>query len=130
MSLHCPSCGFEIAAPRDRRAHLWRTRVRLYGMDAADEPIADSDPELSPDLPGATVINGLQSLPADLAEMVTAYHGEPCEGMDTATLRHRLKSLYPTLSRRGGNAVWRLAYEAAGKKYMARVDIRRETETC
>lgn len=121
--------------PADNRAALWRARVRLYIEDRPNEPEADSDDDLPPEAPGTTTCQGLPAVAHLLAELAHGFHNAACSGLDMATLRHRLKSLRPTLSRRGGDAVWRVPYEVAAKdkfgdgthveKWLARVDVER-----
>jgi hypothetical protein len=114
------------ASSMDRREVQWRVRVRLYLAARHDEPQADSDPDLPPDKPGATLIAGLPGVAEYLATLATGFHeGATVSGLDEATLRHRLKSLRPTLSRRGGDAVWRVKYKAGGTDWLARVDVER-----
>lgn len=110
----------------DGRTNNWRVRVRLYAADRPNDVIADSDPNSRPDAAGNDVVNGLPAVAELVATLAQAWHGAPCVGLDSATLRHKLKGLRPTLSRRGGNAVWRLDYRTAISSYLARVDIQRE----
>jgi hypothetical protein len=110
----------------DGRANNWRVRVRLYAADRPNDVIADSDPNSRPDAAGNDVVNGLPAVAELVATLAQAWHGTPCVGLDSATLRHKLKGLRPTLSRRGGNATWRLDYRTAVSAYLARVDIQRE----
>ena len=117
----------------DGRAVKWRIRVRLYDM-RRDPPELEADTEAeSPDqdAPGSTICLGLPDVADTLRDLATSFHSSPVLGLDDATLRHRLKSLRPTLSRRKGNAVWRVPYEVAATfngdpvkfPWMARVDI-------
>lgn len=94
----------------DGRTQGWRVRVRLYLKTRMDEPEADSDPDLPAELPGATMIYGLTNVADHLRILAADFHGAPCAGLDSNTLAHRLKSLRPTISRRGGDAVWRVPY--------------------
>lgn len=123
-------------AESDARARRWRVRVRLYNMLQPDEPQADSDPDLAADKPGETVLAGLPEVAHHLAELATQFHGGPCTGLDHATLRHRLKSLRPTLSRNDGTARWRVPYsihqDGAGhaeQEWIAAVNVQREDKT-
>jgi hypothetical protein len=113
----------------DNRATYWRVRVRLYAAEHVDDPVADSDPDAPPDAAGETVLRGLTAVAEHVALLAGSYHGLLCLGLESATLRHKLKGLRPTLSRRKGNAVWRLSYtthEATGTRdWLARVDIER-----
>lgn len=109
----------------DARAAQWRVRVRLYDKGNPDEPEADTDPDASPDAPGSIVIAGLPEVAVYLGSVAVEFHGQQCPGLDHATLLHRLKSLRPTLSRRGGNAVWRVPYSTLERAWIARVDVER-----
>lgn len=107
----------------DGRAQQWRCRVRLYKAGMS-EPEADSDPDIDADKPGTLIIAGLPGVAEELGRTAREFHGANCAGLDMDTLRHRLKSLRPTLSRRGGDAVWRVPYRAPdGVEWLARVDI-------
>lgn len=127
-----------VAAGPDGRAVRWRVRVRLYSDARPNEPEADSDPDLAADKPGAEILTGLPAVAEHLRALATAFHGQDPAGLDDATLLHRIKSLRPTLSRRGGDAVWRVPYMvtpaerfghrgnlAMQHKWLARVDIER-----
>lgn len=122
----------------DGRAARWRVRVRLYNDARPSEPEADSDPDLPADAPGATILHGLPAVAEHLAVLAATFHRQACAGLDDATLRHRLKSLRPTLSRRGGDAVWRVPYkifqagdafrgDSREQAWLARVDVERAT---
>lgn len=119
-------------ALEDKRTRPFRARIRLY-CNGADEPDADTDMELPADKPGTLVLRGLPAVAAELAALCAHFHGQACAGLDAATLRWRLNGLRPTLSRRGGNGVWRVPYDVAiGKEtqpWLARVDLVREQET-
>jgi len=119
--------GFSAAT--DARTTSWRVRVRLYDQRSPSDPAADSDSELPPDVPGHAVLRGLPGVADHVAGLATDWHGSmthgEVKGLDGPTLRHRLKSLRPTLSRRGGNAVWRVPYTVAGADWLARVDIQK-----
>lgn len=122
----------------DGRASRWRVRVRLYRAERLDDAIADSDPDLSADTLPATTQHGLPGVAAYLTALASAFHGQPCAGLDRATLQHKLKSLRPTLSRRGGDAVWRVPYSVMehpvgaeveqSAAWLARVDVARAVE--
>ena len=129
MTLLCPNCATPITLKSeiDGRMTCWRIRVRLYDNATPQEPQADSDAERPADSEGATVVTGLPGVAYELATLAMGYHGGECGGLDQETLQHRLKSLRPTLSRRGGNAVWRVPYKTpSGDEWLARVDVRRE----
>lgn len=128
----------------DGRAEQWRVRVRLYRTDRMNEPEADSDPDAAADAPGTEVVHGLPGVATHLAQLATHFHGSLPAGLEDATLRHRLKSLRPTLSRNGGHGVWRVPYqvevgrgvavlrangfppEIGLQDWLARVDVQRE----
>lgn len=124
----------------DRRHKAWRVRVRLYAPNQNEEPAADSDPDRAGHLPGLTVCQGLPGVADHLAQLANGFHGQACLGLDMETLTHRLKSLRPTLSRRGGNAVWRVPYTIevnmnpavtvggyVKQEWLARVDLEKVT---
>lgn len=117
-----------VISDADNRAASWRVRVRLYGPGKPDEPEADSDDDLPGDQPGATVIDGLPNVAEHLMALAQGFHKSAPVGLDITTLRHRLKSLRPTLSRRGGNARWRVPYTVAEGDWMATVGIQREAK--
>lgn len=153
-----------VALEADGRATKWRCRARLYNMNRPDEAEADSDPDRPADAMGETVLGGLPAVADWLATLARNFHagatstlarnfhaGADVTGLDGATLRHRLKALRPTISRRKGNAVWRVPYQVHAPRpeydgdrrgpaqvhtqdWMARVDVIRvettkETET-
>ncbi len=123
----------------DHRATLWRFRVRIYGwQDNFADPIADSDADLEAGDPGTLETRGLR-LVADMAvRMATEFHADgPLSGLDADTLDRKVKGLRPTLSRRGGNAVWRLHYNTqrsikpgapGDMAYLLRIDLERIDE--
>lgn len=126
--LLCPQCGTPqpTQAERDGRAAWWRVRVRLYAKTKQDEPVGDSDPERPPDAAGSLVVHGLPAVAAELTGLAELYHSETIADLSDAVLRHRLKSLRPTLSRNKGEAVWRVPYATADtREWLARVDIQR-----
>lgn len=134
---HCPNCGHPIVGSleHDKRAVKWRVRVRLYDMIADDKsPQADSDPELAPDVPGTLVCAGLKGVADVVMQLaMTFHHTTQLPGLDAKTLDAKTPGLRPTLSRRGGNAVWRLPYDTQRTfdparreaAWMARVDLER-----
>ncbi len=107
----------------DGRSAKWRVRVRLYDAKRPDEP--EADPDARADAPGSIVIAGLPEVAVYLGQLAINFHGQQCLGLDQATLLHRLKSLRPTLSRRGGNAAWRVPYSISQGDWLARVDVER-----
>lgn len=122
----------------DGRMSKWRCRFRIYRDNAQDEPHADSDAELPPDRPGASVLAGLPNVAAEVIALASICHpGTVIVGLSREELDRKLKGLRPTLSRRGGNAVWRVPYStletfderSSERGWLMRVDIIRETET-
>lgn len=120
---------------QDGRAASWRCRFRLYKADSPDEPEADTDPERDADQPGTLLIKGLPGVAGELMALCAIHHDrEALQGMTREILLHSLKGLRPTLSRRKGNAVWRVPYDtfetftdgAKKRGWIARVDIVRE----
>lgn len=119
----------------DGRAARWRCRFRLYAAENMDEPAADTDPELPPDAPGTTIIAGLPAVGTELAELASLFHGSAVlSGLSPEHIARGLRGLRPTLSRRGGNAAWRLHYdtletfrgtETRKRGWLARVDVER-----
>jgi hypothetical protein len=125
----------DSAAGNDARAAQWRCRFRLYDARNMDEPAADSDPELRPDQAGTVIVRGLSGVAAELMQLAATFHNTAdLFGLDPHELARRLKALRPTLSRRKGNAVWRVPYDTAETYsaqaghvpgWLARVDIGR-----
>lgn len=120
----------------DARTVNWRIRIRLYDQRQPNDPAADTDPELPPDRPGTTILRGLPAVADEVIQLARAFHNspEPLKGLSTEELDRRLRGLRPTLSRRGGNAVWRLPYDTVDQwregspgSWLARVDIERVT---
>lgn len=121
----------------DGRAALWRVRLRFYDM-AGDlqQPLADSDPTLDGDQPGAVVLSSLNNVMSWIAEMATAYHGGPCAGMHSEALARPLRALRTQLSnRRDGTGTMKVRYTAlhhgsfgavSEKHMLARCDVVRE----
>lgn len=123
----------------DHRATAWRFRVRVYGwQDGFREPLADSDDELEPGEPGTLEARGLRLVADTAVRMATDYHADgPLSGLDADTLDRKVRGLRPTLSRRGGNATWRLHYntqrsvkpgDPRDMAYMLRIDLERVDE--
>lgn len=127
-NLLCPNCGTKVthANQHDGRAVAWRVRVRLFGPNNLKELAADSDPDLPVESLGATVLQGLPAVAEHVAALAMGFHGVPCAGLDLGTLQHKIKGLRPTLSRRGGNATWRLNYSTPDGEWIARADLARE----
>lgn len=135
MLTNCPSCGYELPTG-DGRIVKWRCRFRLYNMQTnPDEPVADSDPERHAGQPGIEIIAGLPEVANVLHQLAVQWHGTPAlRGMDTEELHYKLKGLRPTISRRKGNATWRVSYDTPESfkdvpnhkpGWLARVDIER-----
>jgi hypothetical protein len=126
-----PGCNGDA----DGRTARWRCRFRVY-REGQDEPEADSDAELRPDLPGTTVIAGLPNVASEVIALAAAFHSKAMVlGLSREELSRKLDGLRPTLSRRGGNAVWRLEYKTIDmnthgteRNWLMRVDIIREVE--
>ena len=123
----CPKCGERFNPDTDQRAALWRVRVRLYADSGPDEPEADSDPDFAPDMAGETVLRGLPAVAEHVRFLAQEFHSSSeTAGLEIEVLLHRLKGLRPTLSRRGGNGVWRVPYQVDGAgEWLARVDVQR-----
>lgn len=132
----------ETPAETDARTAKWRCRFRIYDAQRLDEPVADSDEDRQADMPGTTILAGLPAVAAEVIALAGAFHGTlALSGLSSTELRHKLKSLRPTLSRAkasGGvcKAVWRVHYdtidtyktspEAKTRGWLMRVDIVRE----
>lgn len=122
----------------DSRTARWRCRFRIYDARQMDEPVADSDDELPPGAPGSMVIAGLPNVGTEAIALAQAFHKSgQLSGLNSQMLDKSLKGLRPTISRRGGNAVWRLPYDTIDtynehslkRGWLMRVDIiREETE--
>lgn len=121
----------------DGRTAKWRCRFRIYDARNVDEPVADSDPELGAGEPGTMVIAGLPNVAATLAQIAVGFHQDrQLAGLSTDELSRRMRGLRPTLSRRGGEATWRVPYDSMEtfnsrsltRGWLMRVDIRREVE--
>lgn len=119
----------------DARTARWRCRFRIYRADMLDEPAADTDDELPADRPGAMVLAGLPAVAAEARMLASSFHGTPAlAGLSREETERKLRGLRPTLSRRGGNAVWRLPYDTLEtfndttqkRGWLMRVDIQRE----
>lgn len=111
----------------DQRTKQRLIRIRLY-QRGAEEPDADSEMQgnhpAPPDAAGTWPVKGLPESAMALASIAATFHtGAAISGLDRATLMHRIKSLRPTLSRRGGTAVWRVPYTVNEDNWDARVDV-------
>lgn len=97
---------------RDARTSAWRVRIMLHRSDDAYAEIhADTDPNKPMDEPGTTIIHGLPAVAEFVAEMAELAHpGRIVRGLDSATLAHSLLGFRPSLSRQGGDAIWRPRY--------------------
>ena len=119
----------------DKRARSWLVRIRLYNMAAnPKEPDADTDPVLGPEQRGTLVCKGIRGIVDAVVQLATLHHGELLHGLDIEALDAKIPGLRPTLSRRGGTAVWRLPYDTAetldptGQRkpsWLARIDLER-----
>lgn len=119
----------------DGRTAKWRCRFRFYRADEMSEPQADTDAELPADAPGSMVVAGLPNVAHEVLMLAQHLHGGMAlRGLSREELDRRLRGLRPTLSRRGGNAVWRVPYDtletfderALKQGWLCRVDIQRE----
>lgn len=112
-------------AKRDARSADWRARVRIYSAeDNYVDPLADSDPNKSTELPGDAIHRGLPSIANWMAELIAAYHGTVPLEADAGTIRRKLGTLRVQMSyRRNGTGVLRVQYEHDGCCYIARCDI-------
>lgn len=132
----CPNCNHPLTSNANAK---WRVRVRLYEVDNP-EPLADTDPDLPAAAPGSTLLTTLPAMAEHVAKLAYSFHGVAhgeIKGLEPETLRHKLKSLRPTLSRRKGNATWRLPYwtgpspvnlsASYTRHFTARVDVERVT---
>lgn len=114
------------AADADARNAFWRTRIRIYRADDPSTVVDDSDYGEPEDKPGAEVVRGLQGVAEYLQQLMGwRFNGAAVEGLDDMTLKHRQKALRPTLSRRGGNAVWRVPFKVDGVEWSASVYVER-----
>lgn len=97
----------------DGRAREWRVRARLYDYEnGLNDPVADSDPDLSPELPGATIIRGMPAIIPWLGELASTYHGVACPGLDRRTLRGKIGNLRTMMTNRGdGTGDFRADYQ-------------------
>lgn len=120
----------------DGRTARWRCRFRIYSAENDSEPVADSDAELDPGAPGSMVIAGLPAVALEARALAQSWHGaRALLGLSREETDKRLRGLRPTLSRRGGNAVWRLPYDTLEtfnerdhtRGWLMRVDIVRES---
>lgn len=125
----CWQCGAPPlgSLEHDGRAAKWRCRIRLYDALRMEEPQADSDPELDADQPGTMICSGLRGVADTVFQLAMQFHNSPqLAGLEPATLDAKIPGLRPTLSRRGGNACWRIKYQTPrGAEWLARVDLER-----
>lgn len=130
----CPHCGGDLDGQLDGRASWWLFRVRLYDMHVnPDEPIADSDADLSPEKPGASRTRGLWKVLSESAAATSEHHnGATLRGWSQEDQDRKLRGIRPTLSRNGGRGTFRIQYDTAASwheapdhtpRYLARVDI-------
>lgn len=133
-----PPRGIAKADPEtDKRAATWLCRFRIYSdRDGFTEPEADSDDDLDPGAPGTTLIKGLRAVGDYAVQLAAAYHDNPgpLAGLSGEALDKKVAGLRPTLSRRGGNATWRLYYNTPRSiqpsnprhfAYLIRIDLER-----
>lgn len=130
----CPHCHGDLNGQLDGRAQWWLFRVRLYDMHVnPDEPIADSDANLSADLPGATQVRGLWKVLSEAAAGAADYHAPATlRGWTAEDQERKLRGIRPTLSRNRGRASLRVQYDTEASvtdardhtpRYLARIDI-------
>lgn len=106
----------------DHRENAWATRVVLL---EGKEPLADTHPDLPPDAFGDWQASGLKGVAALVRDLAVQFHGEPPTGFDAETIKKRIASVRVTLSRRGGNAVWKIPYAVGDREYVAHALIER-----
>lgn len=131
--------GFSSPAGlHDGRSANWRCRFRYYDQRQPDEPKGDSDEGMPADFPGEMIVTGLPNVARMVLDLARQVHGTSAlVGLTMPDLDRRLKGLRPTLSRRGGDAVWRIPYDtfetfnerSVKRGWLVRVDISRTTET-
>lgn len=107
----------------DGRAVPWRVRIQLF--DDTGELQADSDHDSPLEAAGETEIYGLPAVAEWLVAVTTEFHGGLVGGLGRHTLKQKLRSLRPMLSRGDGWAVWRVPYTVMELPWLARVDVRR-----
>jgi hypothetical protein len=112
-------------AEADKRTVRWRIRLLLYAPSG--ELVADTDPELPPEAPGTIVVASLPGVAEELhSTIMRHYGGHKLEGVTMPELLHRIRSLRPTLSRRGGAATWRVPFKMDDLPWRVDVDVRKE----
>lgn len=112
-------------AEADKRTVRWRIRLFLYAPNG--QLVADTDPELPAESPGTIVVASLPGVAEEVHSTISRHYGaQKLDGVDMTTLLHRIKSLRPTLSRRGGNATWRVPFHMDDLPWRVDVDVRRE----
>jgi hypothetical protein len=115
----------------DGRAREWYVRLRLYDYGSGlQEPIADSDEGLSPELPGTYKVRGLPNVIKWIGETAAHFHGTSCPGLDGRSLGGKLGGLRTMMSNRGDHTgVLRADYQVMNGgvvRYMlARCDVQR-----
>lgn len=98
----------------DGRSAWWRARIRLYEASNDKEPVADSDPNAPAGAHGSGVWLSLPAVADATAEMAAQFHGAPCNGLASATLRKKIQSLRTQISNNGdGTGTWRVPYFVA-----------------
>lgn len=115
----------------DSRAKQWRCRFRIYDARDMDEPVADTDEELTADRPGAAVIAGLPAVAFEVAALTKAFHAPAVVLLTEEDLAKGLRGIRPTIHRNGGHGRWSLPYKTddagAVRSWLMRVDIVKET---
>lgn len=120
----------------DNRAVGWNARLRLYLASNLSDVVADSDEGRPQKHPGDTVLRGLPTVCAWVADLASAHHKAPCAGLDPSTLRRKLASLRTQISQRGdGTGTLRTYYTVMRSarfgaqeeiRMFARCDVTRE----
>lgn len=107
----------------DLRIKRWR--IRLFIFDERDEYVADTDPTIDAHLPGTIILSGINNVIAYCADTCAAFHKHDRDPIISA-FSARYATLRVMLSTGGGGASWRIPYFVDGKRFLARVEIRRE----
>lgn len=115
-----------IEASNDHRSRPWRVRVMLF--DEHDDLQADEGGEQGEHYEPAgdgPVLHGLAGVASHIAVLACGYHGECPEALKPQALIKKIPSLRPTLSRNDGRVAWRVEYQANGKPWLMRCEIRK-----
>lgn len=138
LQTRAAKCWMPGAGMLDRRTAKWRCRFRIYDMvHSPDEPFADTEEGKPVDAPGSDdwIIDGLPAVATMITDLARRAHGNvQFQGLSGDDLARGLRGIRPTLSRRGGNAKWRIDYDTLEsfneyrqkRGWLMRVDIIRE----